>query len=73
MIGRLDGTRIGVLSVVYPESIEGDVNSGTWVEIGSSREMRPHSTHCIAAIDVMSLVAEARQNVDVVNTDIDSS
>ena len=40
--------------------------------MSSSRLMRPRSTHCIAATQVTSLVAEARQKVDSADKGLES-
>jgi hypothetical protein len=66
VMGFLAFTKTGVPSLFSsnPVRITASFHSGRMVVISSSRLMRPRSTHCIAATQVTSLVADARQKVD---------
>jgi hypothetical protein len=66
--------KIGLLSFFSsnPVTITASFHSGRTAVMSSSRLMRPRSTHCIAATQVTSLVAEARQKVDSVDKGLES-
>jgi hypothetical protein len=73
-MGFLAFTKIGLPSFFSsnPLRITASFHSGRTVVMSSSRLMRPRSTHCIAATQVTSLVAEARQKVDSADKGLES-
>lgn len=63
MIGTFDFLYSASPESENPVRMSGLLSSGNTPETGSSSVIRPRSTHCIAAMLVMSLVHEAMMKV----------